>query len=639
MSSDVAQLPAEALEADVVLTVDQLSVSFTTPQGPVDAVSGVSFRVPRGQTLALVGESGSGKSVIAQAIMGILPENGHIKAGRMLLEPGDGRTLELTALSPRGPAYRALRGGAMGLIFQEPMVAMSPLHSIGRQIEEALVLHRAIPRERRRALVEDMLALVGFRDPGMAYRQYPFELSGGLRQRAMIAMAMICHPALLIADEPTTALDVTVQAQILSLMQTLQRELGMAILLITHDLGVVANMADELVVLYRGRVMESGPLEPLFRHPQHRYLQALFRAVPCIHRPPHERLEPIRQLAVCVDRRRDTVRRERGAPHLVLEGLSKTYRGRAQNFWKRQQCLQKQAVKQFSLSLRVGECLGLVGESGCGKSTLNKLIMGAVRPDQGTVTFYDQGVPIELTRCTDSEWVALRQRMQMVFQDPYSALSPRMNIGSILSEPLEIHQWGDETRRRQRVEELLAMVGLPLHALSRYPHSFSGGQRQRISIARALALEPELLLLDEPVSALDVSVQAQILNLLNTLREELDLTYLFVSHNLAVVHYMADRIAVMCRGQLVELATTRELFRRPLHPYTQSLMASIPTTDLAQPLDLAQVARGLGEPAHWAPPFTLSDHLTSDLVQVGPEHWVRLSWRSDQEAADALASL
>ena len=616
-----------------LLTVRDLRVYLDVDAGTVKAVDGVSFRVPEGGTVALVGESGSGKSVVAQTIMGILPRIAHIESGEILLRDprsssvGGGAVIDLSRLDPRGPQMQSIRGGRISIIFQEPMTALSPLHTIGDQVGETLALHRiAIGRAERRAAVLEMLRLVGFPDPVKAEHTYPFELSGGLRQRAMIAMALICRPALLIADEPTTALDVTIQAQILQLIGTLQRELRMAVLLITHDLGVVANMAAEVVVMYRGRVMEAGAIEDIFRDAQHPYLQALMRAVPRFNMAPGERLTPIREVQVTEDHLIATGVRKRPVVGTLLEvkNLTKHFAGRKRAFRRRREEELVAAVDDVSLNVAAGECLGLVGESGCGKTTTARMILRSITPSAGSIVFYDRGVPKDVLSLRGRDLFAYRRKVQFVFQDPFSSLNPRMTAYDIVSEPLVIHKIGDEDERFQRVKEMMALVGLDVRFLRRYPHSFSGGQRQRIGIARALALGPELLLLDEPVSALDVSVQAQVLNLLLDLRRALNLTYIFISHNLAVVNYLADRIAVMCAGRLVELAPAAELFRNPQHPYTKALLAAVPDPDLTHKLDFDALMQGkASDPSAWPGEFRVANGSVPGLIQVANDHLVR----------------
>ncbi|TMH71241.1 MAG: ABC transporter ATP-binding protein [Betaproteobacteria bacterium] len=620
-----------------LLSIRDLRVYLDVDAGTVKAVDGVSFRVPEGGTVALVGESGSGKSVVAQTIMGILPRIAHIESGEILFrEPrisagGAGSVVDLSRLDPRGPQMREVRGGRISIIFQEPMTALSPLHTIGDQVGETLALHRpGVGRGERRAAVLEILRLVGFPDPVKAERTYPFELSGGLRQRAMIATALICRPALLIADEPTTALDVTIQAQILQLIRDLQHELGMAVLLITHDLGVVANMAAEVVVMYRGRVMEAGRIEDIFRDPQHPYLQALMRAVPRFNMAPGERLTPIREVLV-TDEHLIATRTKGGedlAPPpegmlLQVQHLTKRFAVRKRAFTRKRE-EELVAVDDVSFAVATGECLGLVGESGCGKTTTARMILRSITPDAGSIVFNDHGVPKDVLRLRGPELFAYRRKVQFVFQDPFGSLNPRMTAYDIVSEPLVIHKIGDADERFQRVKEMMALVGLDVRFLRRYPHSFSGGQRQRIGIARALALGPELLLLDEPVSALDVSVQAQVLNLLLDLRKALNLTYIFISHNLAVVNYLADRIAVMCAGRLVEVAPAAELFRNPRHPYTKALLAAVPDPNLSRKLDFDALMQGkASDPSAWPGEFRIANGSGPGMLDVGNEHLVR----------------
>ena len=621
-----------------VLEVSDLEVEFRLHgQGALRAVDGVSFRVPHGKTVALVGESGSGKSVISQSVMGILPSVARISGGeiRFRADPLDAEGVDVAALDPDGAAMRGIRGGRISMIFQEPMTSLSPLHTVGEQIGEAVRLHQDVTRAGARSLASEMLDKVGFPRPVKALDTYPFELSGGLRQRAMIAMALVCRPMLLIADEPTTALDVTIQAQILKLIRDLQSELRMAVLLITHDLGVVANMADEVVVVYHGRLMERGALDDIHADPRHPYLKALMRAVPRIGIDRGERLTPIREVERSsqgyVLTGRDSARAvAKGEPLLAVRDLSKTYAIRKSG-WKSGWFGSKveapvRALDGVSFDVRRGECLGLVGESGCGKTTVSKILMRVVEPDAGEATYHEAGGSFSLFDLQGDALTAFRRRAQYVFQDPVSSLNPRMTVFDIISEPLVIHRIGDRAERAAIVQELMGHVGLDPRFLSRYPHSFSGGQRQRIGIARALALNPELIICDEPVSALDVSVQAQVLNLLKDLQSELGLTYLFISHNLAVVDYMADRIAVMCAGRLVEVAPRERLFENPVHPYTRALLAAVPRTDPSARLDLTALMEGkVSNPAEWPEPFTEGHGRRPELVEIAPGHSVRTS--------------
>jgi peptide/nickel transport system ATP-binding protein len=579
--------------------------------------------------MALVGESGSGKSVISQAIMGILPGAARITSGSILFrdpaagaDEASGECVDIARLAPSGRQMRSIRGGRISIIFQEPMTSLSSLHTVGDQIVEAVRLHRPVDAAQARELAADMLGMVGFPNPRRALDTYPFELSGGLRQRAMIAMSLVCRPALLIADEPTTALDVTIQAQILKLVRDLQAQLGMAVLLIAHDLGVVANMAEEVVVV-------SGSLHDIFKAPRHPYLKALMRAVPRVGMERGERLTPIRGIE-----RVETAPGNRTAasgpgsgpptPLLRIQGLFKRFTTRRSGFFGSAADHGVTALDDVSLTVNRGECVGLVGESGCGKTSLSKVVMRVLDPDAGSVEYGQGDESVSLLDLDRRELAQFRRRMQYIFQDPVSSLNPRMTVFDIVSEPLAIHEIGNRAERAERVQALMGQVGLDPRYLSRYPHSFSGGQRQRIGIARALALSPEFLICDEPVSALDVSVQAQVLNLLKDLQEDLSLTYLFISHNLAVVDYMADRIAVMCAGQLVELAPREDLFQNPVHPYTRALLAAVPRTDPDDQLDLRALMEGrVSDPGAWPAPFACRRGDRLEFVDIGGGHYVR----------------
>ncbi|MDH3910535.1 MAG: ABC transporter ATP-binding protein [Rhodospirillales bacterium] len=626
-----------------LLRVKDLKVAFELPEGRLEAVRGISFRVAPGGTVALVGESGSGKSVVSQAITGILPKAATIESGDILFaDPAqDGQVTNIARLDPNSKDMRAIRGGRISIIFQEPMTSLSPVHTVGDQIGEALHLHRRIGKPEGREITAEMLRLVGFPDPARALGTYPFELSGGLRQRAMIAMALVCRPALLIADEPTTALDVTIQALILKLLKDLQAELGMAVLIITHDLGVVANTAEEVVVMYHGEVMERGSLEDIFRRARHPYLTALLHAVPRFDMAPGERLKPIREIKHEPGGRLLAAKdpwpegADAAGPLLDVRDLSKSFAIRKSGLFASRAGGQVPAVDDVGFSIKRGECLGLVGESGCGKTTLSKMIMRALTPDAGSIAFNDHGTRRDLLTLEGGDLKRIRRRIQFIFQDPFGSLNPRMTVLDILSEPLVIHDIGDAQSRAETVKELMRVVGLDIRHLKRYPHSFSGGQRQRIGIARALALRPDLLICDEPVSALDVSIQAQILNLLKDLKDELGLTYLFVSHNLAVVDYIADRIAVMCRGQLVEVAPREALFREPAHPYTKALVSAVPEPSLDHRLDLTALMEGrASDPAAWPEPFTVNGAARLQLVDLGEGHFVR----ADPAAGDPRAA-
>jgi peptide/nickel transport system ATP-binding protein len=624
----------------VLLKVEDLKVSFAIQGGRVEAVRGVSFQVNRGMVVALVGESGSGKSVIAQTILRILPSNASIDSGSILFFDGPEGTppRDIAKVGERDSWLYELRGGRISMVFQEPMTALSPLHTIGNQIEEALRLHHRMDASKYRPETEEILRLVGFPDPTAGYERYPFELSGGLRQRAVIAMALICKPAMIIADEPTTALDVTVQAQILKLMKDLQQKFRTAILLITHDLGVVANMADEVVVAYHGRVMEAGPVAEIFRKPRHPYLKALMAAVPHFDMKPGERLvslrdmgkkEPVNIAEIAKRFQADEVV-SADRPHLEVRNLRKEFVTRKGSFLFAGEANTFVAVDDVSFQIAKGECLGLVGESGSGKTTVSKLIMRALAATSGEVLINSENGLIDVLSLRGRRLKDYRRKVQMIFQDPFSSLNPRMTVKNILREPFEVHGLGDGASRDRDIVDLMRLVGLDPRFLNRYPHSFSGGQRQRIGIARALALQPELMICDEPVSALDVSVQAQILNLLKDLQAELGLTSMFISHNLAVVNYVADRIAVMCRGKLVEIAPRHALFERPIHPYTKALLESVPYPDLDRLLDFEKIRyTGADETEHWGKPFVSSGSGKLMRREVGEGHLVLANENAD----------
>lgn len=610
-----------------VLSIDGLTIDFNTAEGRVRAVDDVSFCVPQNKTVALVGESGSGKTVISQTIMGLLPPAASISSGKVILSDPGGREpdVDIATLDRKGAPMRHLRGNRIAIIFQEPMTSLSPLHTIGDQIGEAALLHRDVGGGEARELTQEMLRLVQFPEPKRALDSYPFELSGGLRQRAMIAMAMICRPALLIADEPTTALDVTIQAEILKLIKDVQSELQMSVLMITHDFGVVANMADEVVVIYHGRIMEKGTAQQLFSDPKHDYLKALLNAVPSFDMEKSERLIPIRPIEVKADdlkKSRIDCTVEPGKPLVKMRDVTKHFTLRKGGLLGARP-MTMTALDCVSLTIRRGECLGLVGESGSGKTTAAKTILRAINIDDGAIS-YDRGDGLtDITELRGADLMDYRRRVQLIFQDPFSSLNPRMTVNDILTEPLQIHGVGTPEEQAERARSLMSLVGLDARFLRRYPHSFSGGQRQRIGIARALALNPEFILCDEPTSALDVSVQAQILNLLQDLKRDLNLTYLFVSHNLAVVDYIADRIAVMCRGRVVEVGETREVVSNPLHPYTKALLSAVPEPNLSAPLDFTTLdEKRASDPGAWPDPFRLIEGVEPVLVEMEKDHFV-----------------
>ncbi|GBD43743.1 Glutathione import ATP-binding protein GsiA [bacterium HR40] len=617
-----------------LLAVRDLAVTFGDGNLRLAAVDGISFDIPPRRTLALVGESGSGKTVTGHALLGILPPTARIESGRALFaDPAAAAPVDLLSLDPDSEALRQLRGNRMAIVFQEPGSALSPLHTIGDQVSEALLVHSRVGRAEARERTLAMLARVGFPDPGRAFRSYPFELSGGLRQRAVIAMALVCGPVLLVADEPTTALDVTVQAQILGLLQELREELGMAMLLITHDLGIVAALADELVVLRRGRVMEAGAAAEVLREPRHPYTRALLEAVPRLHRQPASRLRRVGDIPERI-RIAQLWPQWRGRPRasgtiLEVRDLTKRFVSRRGSPWSAARRT-VEAVVGVSFAIEAGECFALVGESGSGKTTVCKLIVRALEADSGEILFTSGSEVLDIRSLAERQLVALRRHIQYVFQDPFTSLNPRMTAFEIIAEPLVVHRIGNRAERRERVRLLLEAVGLEARHMTRYPHSFSGGERQRIGIARALALGPELLICDEPVSALDVSVQAQVLELLRDLQRELGLTYMFVSHDLAVVRHIAHRVGVMCRGRLVELAPTDALFADPRHPYTRALLEAVPDPD--RPRDFRTTAfERVADPTSWPEPFALAGG-PGWMRQVAAGHWVRVSGGGEMHA-------
>ncbi len=555
-----------------LLKVEDLHVEFPTEGGVVHAVNGVSFEVEQGRTLGIVGESGSGKSVCALSTMGLTRAQGARISGRILFEGVDLLTLPERRM-------RALRGNELAMIFQDPLSSLHPLYRVGAQIAEGIRAHREVSRRAAREQAIALLDLVGLPEPSRRVDAYPHELSGGMRQRVMIAMALANEPKLLIADEPTTALDVTVQAQILALLRRLREELGMALVLVTHDLGVVAEMADEIAVMQAGLIVERGTAEQVLAAPAHPYTQGLLRSAPTLERRDQSQSKH--------DESQDDRERERGKrgegegedgsvvaapPLLQVRDLVKRFPITRGVVFQRQ-VAHVEAVAGISFELRRGEALGLVGETGCGKSTTARLIMRLLEPTGGEIRFEGH----DIAHLRGPALKAARREMQIVFQDPYSSLNPRKTAGSIVGEPFAIHGLHpDGAERRRAVGELLDRVGLQPEHHNRYPHEFSGGQRQRIGIARALALGPKLLIADEPVSALDVTIQAQILELLRELQRELGLTLLLISHDLAVVRQMADRVAVMRAGKIVELALNETLYSSPTHPYTRELLASVP---------------------------------------------------------------
>jgi peptide/nickel transport system ATP-binding protein len=621
----IAELKAaQDAGAEILLEVQDLHVHFVTSRGVVRAVEGITYQVKRGETVAIVGESGCGKSVSSLAVMGLLARPaGRVVGGRIMF---DGRNL----LDLSDDEMREIRGRDISMIFQEPMSSLNPVLTIGFQIMEPLFIHLKMSEAAARERTLELLRLVGITDGERRLQQYPHQLSGGMRQRVMIAIALSCNPKLIIADEPTTALDVTIQAQILELMKDLSRRLGIALIIITHNLGVVARYADRVNVMYAARIIEQGTADDIFLKPIHPYSLGLMRSVPRLDMPRGTRLETIEGLPpdlrsppsgcrfaprcpyridICaIDppldehlpghfsacHRADEIasgelstamaravsasltRTEDSTPLLVVDHLRKHFQIKASRNFLSSKTATVKAVDDISFSIAPGETLGLVGESGCGKTTVGRVVLRLEEPTEGAIRFSGT----DIAHRTGGEMRELRRKIQVIFQDPFSSLNPRMTVGQIIGEPLKVYGLAKgKGGVTARIGELLGQVGLFAYMAERYPHELSGGQRQRVGIARALALEPSFIVCDEPVSALDVSIQGQIMNLLEDLQTRLGLTYLFIAHDLAVVRHISDRVAVMYLGRIMELADRDELYAKPAHPYTRALLDAAPVPD------------------------------------------------------------
>lgn len=599
-----------------ILEVEHLRVQFTSDSGTTTAVVDESFSIRPGETLALVGESGSGKSVTSLSVMRLVEHGGgKIVNGSIKLRCRDGRVVDLRHANKS--ELQHLRGSEVAMIFQEPMTSLNPVFTVGAQIAESLILHRGMDEKEALKEAVHLLELVRIPDAERISLRFPHQLSGGMRQRVMIAMALACKPQLLIADEPTTALDVTVQAQILALISELQKEIGMAVLFITHDMGVVAQIADRVAVMRYGEIVESGTAQAIFAHPQHPYTQALLSAVPrlgalkdiehpCFFRlidpdngkviePPSDKLPPP------------------GETILEVKNLVKTFPVRT-DFWGCPTYVVR-ACDHVSFDLRAGETLSIVGESGCGKSTTGRAVLRLLDVDSGEVLHRGKS----LLRMTRHELQEERRNLQMIFQDPYASLDPRQTVGYSIAEPMMIHNYCSKKEMYDRVALLLKRVGLSPDMANRYPHEFSGGQRQRICIARALSLKPQIIVADECVAALDVSIRAQVVNLMMELQEEMGLSYIFISHDMGVVERISHRVAVMYLGQIVEMGSRRAVLGNPLHPYTQKLLSAVPIADpqernllkLLNLSDLPSPVRKVGD-----------DPVIEPLVEVEPGHFV-----------------
>ncbi len=630
-ASSAAQRPPAPAHDGPILDVRNLRTQFFTDEGIVRAVDGVSFSVASGETLGIVGESGSGKTVAALSLMRLLEEPARIVSGQIMFQGRDVVQMSQEEL-------RQMRGDGMAMVFQDPMTSLNPVLKIARQLAETMLVHGRLTEDQAISRAVTLLGRMGITAPERAIDSYPHQFSGGMRQRVMLAMGFSNEPSLLIADEPTTALDVTIQAQILELIAELNRDFNTAIVLISHDLGVIASVCSRVVVMYAGEVVEEGPTEQILSDPRHPYTWALINAVPRIdrHVPGQRRLVTIEgtppdplnhpsgcrfaprcpfRIAKCdehpdltnlmpgrkarcwvtqageklpppktqmpaqakpgMDHGAGTMLK-RGERLLQLRGVVKHFPLPKETFFGAQKVVH--AVDGVDLDVAQGETVGLVGESGCGKSTLARVVARIHQPTEGSVVFHGQ----DIANASQAQIRPLRRRMQMVFQDPYASLNPRMRVSEILGEPLRFHNiTSSEAETKERIGELLNVVGLSPKAAARYPHEFSGGQRQRISIARALSVRPDFIIADEPISALDVNIQAQIINLLIDLQERFGLTYLFIAHDLAVVRHISDRVVVLYLGRVAEVAPADKLFAEPLHPYTRYLISAVPIPDAA----------------------------------------------------------
>ena len=622
-----------------ILTVRDLTVRFDTSERSVTAVKHLDFHVNAGEVLSIVGESGSGKSVTSLSVMRLVEHGGgHIATGSLEFTRRDGSVLDLATADEA--TMRRIRGGEISMIFQEPMTSLNPVFPVGAQIAEAVCLHQGLSREQGLAEALRMLDLVRMPEAKQVLNRYPHQLSGGMRQRVMIAMALSCKPSLLIADEPTTALDVTIQAQILQLVRQLQQELGMAVIFITHDMGVVAEVSDRVLVMFRGERVEAGDADQIFHHPRHPYTQSLLAAVPVLgamqgkNEPEPFPLFEMRDLEAEIMGSASALKAEADVQHSAAAAEAAPKRlvtpdhenpvlqvdklvtrfDVDTSFWGKVR-RRVHAVEQVNIELFAGETLGLVGESGCGKSTIGRSIIGLETPRSGSILFEGKellGQPWDVMQ-------KLRRNIQYIFQDPYASLDPRLTVGFSIMEPLLVHNVCSRAEAEERVGWLLNKVGLEPAFAARYPHEFSGGQRQRVCIARALALNPQVIIADESVSALDVSVRAQIINLLLDLQQEMGLAFIFISHDMAVIERVCHRVAVMYLGQIVELGSRRDVFENPQHPYTKKLMSAVPIPDPSR----RTMSRALLSGEIPSPVRNVDDlPNVAPLVEVGPGHFV-----------------
>jgi peptide/nickel transport system ATP-binding protein len=567
-----------------LLRINDLSIDFISETGTTTALKNISLSVSRNEMLAIVGESGSGKSVTALSILQLLPNIAKVTNGEIIFSEDGKKEIDLTRLSKK--ELEQIRGEKIAMIFQEPMTSLNPVFTCGYQVAESLKLHKKLSGSDAKQQAIEWFRRVKLPEPEKVFSKYPHQLSGGQKQRVMIAIAMCCKPSLLICDEPTTALDVTVQKNILQLIKDLQQEEKMGVIFITHDLGVVSEIADNIAVMYKGEIVENNSVNEIFRSPQHPYTKGLLACRPILHQR-GRRLPTVSDFLETRDNRQQTivkqdtpyaatmVSRQSSRALLSVKNLSVWFPGK-KNLLGKSISVTK-AVDGVSFEVTKGETLGLVGESGCGKTTLGRTLLRLIEPTAGEIIYNG----MDLTKKQISEITPLRKDIQLIFQDPYSSLNPRLTIGAAITEPLKVHGlYQNEKQRKEKVMDLLEKVDLDARHFSRYPHEFSGGQRQRIVIARALALNPSFIICDEPVSALDVSVQAQVLNLLNDIKKEFRFTTIFISHDLSVVRYISDRIMVMHNGKIVETGNADEIYYHPKNEYTKNLVASIPGKDL-----------------------------------------------------------
>lgn len=566
-----------------LLSIENLSVDFVSRQQTTHAVKNISFHVNRGEIVAIVGESGSGKSVTSLSILQLLPQPpAHYSNGKIIFRDDDAQ-VDLIHAGPK--QIREIRGSKIAMIFQEPMTSLNPVMSCGKQVMEALLVHKKLSLPQAKKKTIEWFEKVKLPEPEKIFNRYPHELSGGQKQRVMIAMAMCCNPSLLICDEPTTALDVTVQKTILQLIKELQQQQNMGVIFITHDLGVVAEIADRVAIMYRGEIVEENAVSNIFNHPQNDYTKALIACRPALHKK-NERLPTVSDFiggqrsgaGRCKTESKEefNTKNQSANPLVKIENLVVRFPGKSNLLGKTKTYFT--AVGDVSFEIYKGETLGLVGESGCGKTTLGRTLLRLIEPTSGKISYNGS----EITQLSKEQLKELRKDVQLIFQDPYSSLSPRLSVGDAIGEPMKVTGIEKNIReRKKKVAELLERVSLSPNMMNRYPHEFSGGQRQRIVIARALSMNPGFIVCDESVSALDVSVQAQVLNLLNELKQQLGLTMLFISHDLSVVRYMCDRIMVMNKGKIIESGPAEQIYHHPQNQYTQQLIDAIPKIPIA----------------------------------------------------------